>query len=238
MRRLKPLVTKTFVRDLNWIKSNVKVDKKTGCWEWQKSTSDGYGQFVHILKSGKGRSYRVHRYVYRIVKENIHNDLLVRHMCDNRLCCNPDHLEKGSSFDNYHDSKNIHVRADKKRRGRRAHNCLLSDKSVFRYKKAFAAGLVTMEGISSKESISISTVRAFLCGDTYKDVGRKYTKMCKSHLKDLLVPGMGSTPLVSGDILLLIKQYRKQGKSDYAIADITGLKRSSINQWRRENNIP
>ena len=44
-------------------------------------------------------------------------DLLVRHQCHNKVCCNPEHLLAGDSFDNYHDSEDVYREAAAKRRG-------------------------------------------------------------------------------------------------------------------------
>jgi hypothetical protein len=49
-------------------------------------------------------------------------DLLVRHRCHNKICCNPDHLISGDNFDNYHDSEDTYKEAAAKRRGRPARN--------------------------------------------------------------------------------------------------------------------
>lgn len=79
------------------IKSNVDICDKTGCWNWKLSTKSGYGQCHY-----KGRNARVHRLSYEAFIGPISNDL-IRHKCDNRLCCNPNHLEEGTTIDNVRD---------------------------------------------------------------------------------------------------------------------------------------
>jgi hypothetical protein len=65
------------------------VNEDTGCWEWlgfRKNT--GYGQFRH-----KGRTQPAHRFFYRLYVGEIPDGLHLDHLCRNRLCVNPEHLE-------------------------------------------------------------------------------------------------------------------------------------------------
>jgi hypothetical protein len=97
---------------LEIIKKDIKIDPYTGCWNWQKSlSSSGYGQ-----KMINGiRHNSLHRYVYSLFNEISKNEV-VRHKCHNRACCNPDHLIKGTSLDNYNDSIDVHRKSNEGRR--------------------------------------------------------------------------------------------------------------------------
>jgi hypothetical protein len=64
------------------------------CWFWTGATSNGYGRF---------RRVRAHRFAYEIAKGGIPPELLVRHLCGNKLCVNPRHLELGTNADNAQD---------------------------------------------------------------------------------------------------------------------------------------
>jgi hypothetical protein len=63
----------------------------TGCWLWIASLgSHGYGQ----LSSGFKKSPLVtHRLVYELLVGPIPDGLHIDHLCRNRPCCNPMHLE-------------------------------------------------------------------------------------------------------------------------------------------------
>lgn len=75
-----------------------------GCWIWQGAKShNGYG-LISEKKQGKTINYRVHRLMYEInTGEQLKNDELICHKCDNPACCNPDHLFKGSHDENMQD---------------------------------------------------------------------------------------------------------------------------------------
>lgn len=68
----------------------VSVDRNSGCWEWLGHVkATGYAE----LGVG-GRSYiRLHRFAYERFKGPIPSGLEIDHLCRNRRCANPDHLE-------------------------------------------------------------------------------------------------------------------------------------------------
>ena len=78
-----------------------KVDKSEGCWEWTASlfSATGYGQFA--LTSTKPET--AHRMAWVLTNGDITDGLFVLHKCDNRKCCNPDHLFLGTHQDNITD---------------------------------------------------------------------------------------------------------------------------------------
>ncbi len=66
-----------------------KIQRGGGCWLWTGGTSDnGYG----VARADDGARWRVHKLVWVTMRGPVSPGLLVTHRCDNRLCCNPDHL--------------------------------------------------------------------------------------------------------------------------------------------------
>ncbi len=60
-----------------------------GCWQWTAACdAQGYGIFTV-----GGRNRIAHRYVYELLAGPIPDGLQVDHLCRNRGCVNPDHLE-------------------------------------------------------------------------------------------------------------------------------------------------
>ncbi len=61
----------------------------SGCWEWQGAQNGkGYGVF-----GNGGQQVYVHRFAYEYFKGEIPQTLEIDHLCRNRRCVNPDHLE-------------------------------------------------------------------------------------------------------------------------------------------------
>lgn len=66
-----------------------KVLFTTDCWEWQRGLDkDGYGQLTINTKKIKP-----HRFSYELYKGKIPEGLEIDHLCRNRKCVNPNHLE-------------------------------------------------------------------------------------------------------------------------------------------------
>lgn len=64
------------------------VVQPNGCWQWQASTRRGYGQFA-IRTVPK----MAHRLAYEHLVGGIPDGLELDHLCRNRACVNPAHLE-------------------------------------------------------------------------------------------------------------------------------------------------
>lgn len=85
------------------IMSRVIVDTN-GCWLWQGCKDGrGYGKVSLEKRKGKVVKERTHRIMYMAVHGPIPNNMVVRHKCDVKGCCNPDHLELGTKSQNAYD---------------------------------------------------------------------------------------------------------------------------------------
>ena len=61
----------------------------SGCWEWARwRDPDGYGRVTH-----RGRKYLAHRFVYSQLVDEIPDGMQIDHVCFNRACVKPSHLE-------------------------------------------------------------------------------------------------------------------------------------------------
>lgn len=60
------------------------------CWEWKRSLSTGYGQ-IHVV--GQGKRVYAHRVVWEMLNGPVPEGKELDHLCRNRCCINPAHLE-------------------------------------------------------------------------------------------------------------------------------------------------
>jgi len=100
-----------------------KVDKINGptmphmespCWQWMKSKRSGYGCF-----GIQGVAYGAHRIALTLAIGEIKHGLCAMHRCDNRACCNPNHLASGTRLDNNRDASSKGRTASGDRHGKR-----------------------------------------------------------------------------------------------------------------------
>ena len=78
------------------IKSKIHLGES--CWQWIAAIQGaGYGT---VWNKQTKKVVLAHRYVYELVKGEIPDGLTLDHLCRNRACVNPDHLEPVSMKEN------------------------------------------------------------------------------------------------------------------------------------------
>jgi hypothetical protein len=78
--------------DVQRFLSKIMTEPNSGCWLWTDvPTKDGYGMMG--VGGRKGKKLYAHRISYTLYKGTIPPRYEPDHLCRNRACSNPDHLE-------------------------------------------------------------------------------------------------------------------------------------------------
>lgn len=88
------------------IMAKVGRNRLTGCWVWLGAVNDrGYGQLrIH------DRVYYTHRLVYAAHHGTIPSGFHVDHLCPDKSCCNPSHLEAVQPAENARRARRMHCK--------------------------------------------------------------------------------------------------------------------------------
>ena len=144
-----------------WSKVNYPGNDRD-CWEWLAYYNFcGYGQFF----IAKGQKISAHRFSWEFYNGPITNRLNVLHKCDNPLCCNPEHLFLGTTFDN---SKDM-VQKGRSARGSLQGNSKLSETDVVDIKRRIKAG-ESNSSIGQLYSVSPVTISGIRIGKNWNSV--------------------------------------------------------------------
>lgn len=151
----------------------VKVDKSPGlgplgdCWEWRGYVHPvGYGQ---LSLDATGKKTNTNRAAYIVTHGDIPDGLWVLHRCDNRLCCNPDHLWLGTPKDNTQDmiAKGRRRKAFQVVRGEDVRNAKITEDIV---RAIRAEPPMTFKALGEKYGLSTATVHSVKLRRTWAHV--------------------------------------------------------------------
>lgn len=138
---------------------------ENGCWVCVNTDirENGYRRLV-VRKAFDSFLYMSsHRLSYMHFKGAIPDGLLVMHRCDNRECCNPDHLVLGDALANSADM----VAKDRSLYGERHPLSKLTEADVLEIHRLSGAGERQSE-IAAKFSITQAAVSAIVSGKTWR----------------------------------------------------------------------
>ena len=88
--------------------SHEKGESQSDCWIWA-GTQNGPPKKRYGVIRDNYKQKKAHRVSYELHKGEIPDGLVVRHLCDNKLCVNPNHLELGTVSDNNRDKIGKHL---------------------------------------------------------------------------------------------------------------------------------
>ncbi len=118
----------------------VDIRDPGACWPFGCTGTNGYG--VYNIKLGKNswRSIGAHRYAWIEHNGKIPNGLFVCDECDNRACCNPEHLWLGTNGDNVRDA--LAKFGPRSLRGEDSPRAKLTEKEVLEIRRRIKDGAV------------------------------------------------------------------------------------------------
>ena len=103
-----------------------KVDMTSTCWVWTASQfRSGYGKFYF-----EGRAQEAHRAAYQLLVGPIPEGLVIDHLCRNRLCVNPAHLEPVTSVENVMRGESVPARRARQSHCKRGHEFTVANTYV------------------------------------------------------------------------------------------------------------
>jgi HNH endonuclease len=154
--------------------SRLSAPNQNGCMEWMGARSSDYG-----VLSVDGRRTLAHRYAYQLWKGLIRQGFLILHSCDNKPCCNPEHLREGTHIDNVKDAVQRGLYATGERSGSKAHpesrprgskapKAKLNDQLVQLSRNIYYKGRVPMPKIAA--ILGIKAISPVITGKGWKHV--------------------------------------------------------------------
>lgn len=134
------------------------------CWEWTGSCkNNGYGQF-----SVRSSMVGTHRFAWELIKGGIPAGLHVLHSCDNRACCNPDHLFLGTQLDNMRDMANKHRTKNAVLHGEKNGNHKLTVEKVAEIRMRYASGGITQAQLAIETGMSNQQISSIVNNKSWR----------------------------------------------------------------------
>jgi len=174
---------------------------------------------------------------------DIIDNYIVRHKCNNILCCNPHHLQLGTQYDNIQDR----VQSGRCAKGERnGYSILTNDIVIELITKIYNNEFKTIQEISEYYNVAWHTIRDLLFGKTWKHITNdlivplsqiynmvkisKEERLCKIHNKNKKYRKLSDVDVQN------IRLRINAGESSYSIAKDFPVSRQLIGYIKNTKN--
>lgn len=148
------------------IKDNIEE-----CWNWTGCTNKGYG----IFRCGTNTTY-AHRFACSM-KERIPHGFQVQHLCNNPMCCNPNHLKPGTCLVN----TEYMIKCNRQPKGESSGVAILTEDQVIEIHRLYREGISRytkqwqiIEPIAKKFGTTKRNINAIINGERWSHIYNEF----------------------------------------------------------------
>lgn len=142
------------------------TQKTEGCWLWKGAKNyHGYGIFSEVrggIKGNPRQTFQAHRKAWEFVNGPIPTGQVIRHMCHNKMCVRPDHMQLGTFAENSADNIGRFDRV----RGTDSKQSKINDQIV----REIRASKETLIVLARRYGVSMALVQKVRQGKVWKHV--------------------------------------------------------------------
>jgi len=144
----------------------VDIHGEDDCWEWQAYIAkDGYGKFKY-----QGKNISASRITYILTHGEIEKGLVIMHKCNNKSCCNPNHLEMGTYSKNTQDAYDDGLIKPAGVNGQDHYKAKLTEKEVLNIRSLFSNGGISKLEISKIYDVGKTAIQKIIKRRTWKHI--------------------------------------------------------------------
>lgn len=162
-RRLDLRVTPSLVKRF---KAGLSEPLSNGCIEWKYAMRNGYGAIKN-----EGKVYSAHVVAWVVAGNEVLEGHVIGHKCDNRACCNPEHLECVTVQKNNIDSFIRRKRSSPS--GELLPHTVLTKEQALEVIDLWQPRIFGANRIAQKTGFSIWLVRSIINGKSWVNLPRK-----------------------------------------------------------------
>ncbi len=152
-------------KDINRFHTKYVMEPLSGCWLWTGALDNlGYGR---INVNGLSNSMLAHRFSAMIHGLDMTKPV-IRHLCNNPSCVNPEHLDPGTQKENMKDM--LFAGRNKEQKGTNNPRARLAEQDVINIRIAYETGCYTCLQLAKKYNISTSAIFSIISRKRWKHI--------------------------------------------------------------------